>query len=104
MLSLLSAWIGLVTFLLAAGMVVHRPMMTDLAVTVVLWLGSPGSMCLAGLVLWAYRKEPGDPAIHGQRVQAKVAIVMSILAAALVYILIIYSQKLVPVEGAAGRF
>lgn len=102
MLALASVWIGLATLLLAAVMTLYRPTMTDLTVTLVLWFGAPGSMCLAGLVLWAHRKEPRDePAIRAQRVQAKVAIALSILAAALVYALIIFSQKVVPVEGAA---
>lgn len=46
MLALISVWLGLLTFVLAATMVVYRPAMTDLTVPLVLWLGSPGSMCL----------------------------------------------------------
>jgi len=95
MLALLSVWVGLGTFIIAVGMLVYRPMMTDPTVAAVLWFGSPGALCLAGLVLWAYRKESSeDPGVVAQRLQAKVAIVLAVLAAAIVYGLIIGSQKI----------
>ena len=95
MLAFLGVWIGLGTFLIAVGMLVYRPLMTEWAVTAVLWFGSPGAICFAGLVLWAYRKETGDdPGVTAQRVQAKVAIVLAVLAAAIVYGLIIGSTKI----------
>jgi len=95
MLALLSVWIGLGSFLLALAMLVYRPAMTDVNILLVLYFGSPGALCLAGLVLWANRMESHpDPAIQSQRLQSKVAIVLAILAAAIVYSLIIGSRKL----------
>ena len=95
MVALSSVWIGLGTFAIAVAMLVYRPAMTDATVTAVLWFGAPGAMCLAGLVLWAYRDEgSGDEGVVAQRLQAKVAIVLAVLAAAIVYGLIIGSQKI----------
>ncbi len=95
MLALLSVWVGLSTFGTAVAMLVYRPAMTDQTVTTVLYFGSPGAMCFAGLVLWAYRKEPSDdPGVLAQRFQAKFAIVLAVLAAAIVYGLIIGSHKI----------
>jgi hypothetical protein len=101
MLALSSVWLGLLTFLIALGMLLFRPIMTDLSVTAVLWFGSPGAMCLGGLVLWAYRKDrTGDPGVAAQRIQAKVAIALAIVAAGIVYALIIGSTKFEPIEPA----
>src|SRR3990172_2916884 len=95
MLALASVWIGLASLGLSVAMVVYRPAFTDLTVTLVLYFGSPGSLCLAGLVLWAYRKEDrADPGIVAQRKQAWVAISLAIAAAAIVYLLVLFSQKL----------
>ncbi len=97
MLALLSVWVGLLSLLVAASMAIHRPFFTDMNVVGVLWFESPAALCFGGLILWAYRKEDfSDPAIQAQRLQAKVGMTMAILAAAIVYFLIIYSQKLVP--------
>jgi hypothetical protein len=97
MLALTSVWVALGTFILAAAMIVHRPVMTDTTIPVVLWFGAPGAICLAGVVLWAYRKEgEDDPGIVAQRRQAKVAISFAVLAAGMVYGLIIGSYKFVP--------
>ena len=98
MLALASVWIGLAVFALSVAMVVYRPVFTDLTVTLVLYFGSPGSLCLAGLVLWAYRKEDrADPGTSAQRKQARVAIFLAIAAAAIVYLLVIFSHKLEPI-------
>ena len=94
MAALLSVWIGLATALLAAAMLVHRPLFSDLAVTLVLWFGSPGAMCLAGLVLWSHRKaDSADPGVAAQRLQAKVAIALAIAAAAIVYALVLGADR-----------
>ncbi len=99
MLALSAVWIALLTLLLATAMVIHRPTMTDITVMLVLYFGSPGSMCLAGLVLWAFRKDPADdPNIRAQCLQAKTAIALALFAAAIVYALIYFSQKIIPVE------
>jgi hypothetical protein len=64
----------------------------------VLYFGSPGAICLAGLVLWAYRNHGrDDPATQNQRLQAKIAIGLALVAAAIVYGLILFSQKFEPV-------
>lgn len=95
MLALLSTWIGLLSFLLAAGMYLYRPLMTDPLIVAILYFGAPGAMCFGGLVLWAHRKDPApEPAILAQRTQCKVGITLAILAAAIVYYLIIASKKL----------
>ena len=99
MLALASVWIGLAVFALSVAMVVYRPAFTDLTVTLVLYFGSPGSLCFAGLVLWALRKEDvADPGIAAQRKQAHVAIALALVAAAIVYLLVIFSHKLEPIE------
>lgn len=102
MLALAAVWIALGTLLLAVEMVVYRSAFNDVGVVLVLWFGAPGALCFAGLVLWSLRKEAGvDPNVRNQRIQAKVAMVLALLAAAIVYLLIIFSHKLDPVEGAA---
>lgn len=99
MLALGSTWLGLLTLVVAAAMALHRPFFADLPVTFVLWLGAPGAMCLGGLVLWAHRKDrSNDAAVAAQRIQAKVGIGMAVVAAAIVYALIIGSEKLDPVS------
>ncbi len=95
MLAFFSVWIGAMSLVAALVMVIHRPTFHDIPVTFVLWLGSPGTMCLAGIVLWAYRKdESEDSGIAGQRLQAKVAIGLAVGAAALVYALIIGAEQI----------
>jgi hypothetical protein len=99
MLALASVWIALASLLLAAAMAVYRPAMTDVTVLLVLYFGSPGALCLAGLTLWAHRKDTStDPGLAARCLQAKVAIAMALAAAAIVYLLIIFSRKLVPIE------
>ena len=94
MLALLSVWVGLASLIFAAGMLVYRPAMTDITILLVLYFGSPGAICFAGLVLWAHRRNAAhDAAIVAQRRQAKAAIAMALFAAAVVYALIIASQK-----------
>ena len=95
MLALLSVWLGLASFLLAATMLVYRPAMTDLGILLILYFGAPGSLCFAGLVLWAHRSDPeADAGVAAQRLQCKFAIVLSLAAAAIVYGLIIASRKI----------
>ncbi len=96
MLALASVWIGLASFVIAAAMLGYRPMFTDVTVTLVLYAGSPGALCLAGLVLWAYRKDgSSDPGISAQRLQAKVAIALASLAIVIVYALVIAAEEIV---------
>jgi len=102
MLAIAAVWIALVSLLLAGAAVVHRPLFTDLTVTLVLYFGSPGALCFAGLTLWAHRDDgDDDPGIRARRVQAKAAITLALLAATIMYLLVIYSTKLTPLEGAS---
>ena len=97
MLALTSVWIALFTFILAGTMLVYRPAMTDLTVTLVLYFGSPGAMCFAGMVLWTHRDDGhDDPGLEAQRAQSKIAIALAIAAAAILYCLIINSRKIEP--------
>ncbi len=78
-------------------MLFWRPAFTDWSVPLVLWLGAPGTMCTAGLVLWSSRKDKSsDRGIAAQRLQCKVAIGLAIAAAAIVYYLIINAQQVPP--------
>ncbi|MGB0715389.1 MAG: hypothetical protein ACPGXK_05895 [Phycisphaerae bacterium] len=94
MLALLSVWVGLISMVLAIGMCFFRTLFTDLNVVLVLYFGSPGALCFAGLVLWAYRKEGrDDEGINAQCLQARVGLTFGLIAATLVYILVIYAER-----------
>lgn len=98
MLALLSVWLGMISLFLSVAMMVYRPAFTDATVTAVLWFGAPGAFCFAGLTLWAHRYDGKDDlGIVARRIQAKAAIGMGVVAAAIVYTLIIFSTKLEPV-------
>jgi hypothetical protein len=102
MLALLGVWVALLSLLVSLTMLLFRPAFTDVTVTLVLYFGAPGALCLGGVVLWTYRKEPdNEPGIHAQRVQAAAAIGLAIAAAAIVYGLIIGSQKIERIDGQA---
>jgi len=95
MLAFFGVWIGLATLALALGMLVFRPAFTDFSVVLVLYFGAPGALCFALMTLWAYRKEPDtDPGLQARRLQCKVTIAMALIAAAIVYGLIIFSIKI----------
>lgn len=94
MLALASVWIALLSFLLAFGMVLYRPLFTDLNVLLIVYFGAPGAMCLAGLVLWAHRKDGAlDAGLQAQRVQSKIAIALAVAAAGMVYALVMFSDR-----------
>jgi hypothetical protein len=102
MLAFTSVWTGLATLVLAGAMIAHRPWMTDLMLTLVLYFGAPGTFCLGGLVLWAYRKDnAADAGVLAQRLQAKVGIFMAFLATIVGYALIILAERVTPIEGVA---
>ncbi len=85
MLALASVWMGLATLALSTAMLLYRPAFTDGTVTFVLYFGSPGALCLAGLVLWAHRKDDrDDPGVSAQRLQAKITVILALLAAGIV--------------------
>ncbi len=95
--ALASVWLGVATLGLALTMLFRRSAFTDATVPLVLWLGAPGTMWLAGMVLWAYRKRPSsEPGIAPQRTQCKLAIGLAIAAAAIVYVLIIRADQVAP--------
>ena len=99
MLALLSVWIAMISLLIALAMVVYRPAFTDLTVLLVTYFGTPGALCFAILILWSYRKDlDPEPGVVAQRVQAKFAIVMALVAAALVYLLVIFSTPIPRIE------
>ena len=98
MLAISSVWIALASLLLAVAMLVYRPALTDLNLTLVLYFGSPGAICFAGLTLWAFRKDDAsDSGVNARRTQAKVAIVIALAAAAIVYMLIIRADRIAPI-------
>ncbi len=99
MLAFASVWIALASLLIATAMLIYRPAMTDIAITMVLYFGAPGALCFAGIVLWANRDDDSPEAgIVAQRVQARAAIAMALVAAAIVYGLVIGAEVIVPVE------
>lgn len=99
MLAFAAVWLALASLLVAITMVVYRPAFTDLSVVLVLYFASPGALCFALLTLWAFRKEEsGESGLQARRLQCSVAIVMALLAAAIVYLLIIYSAKIDTIE------
>lgn len=92
------------SLVLSAAMLLYRPFFTDWGMTLVLYFGSPGALCFSGLVMWSLRKEPDDtPGVTGQRAQAAVGAAIAIVAAAIVYALVIRAQPLQRVEPAANN-
>ena len=99
MLAFLSVWTALASLVIAVAMLIYRPAMTDLTVVLVLYFGVPGSLCFAGLVLWALRKESrSTPGVSAQRLQAQAAGLMAIVAAVIVYMLIIFAERIPKIE------
>lgn len=95
MAALISVWMSLVCLALALGMLIYRPLFHDAMLVVVLYFGVPGTLCIAGLVLWAHRKDTGDdPGLAMRRLQCKVAIALSLAAAAIVYLLVIFASRI----------
>jgi hypothetical protein len=90
----LSVWIALGCLVLSLTMLVYRPAFNDVTVLINLWFGCPGAVCLAGIVLWALRKEPPDPLVSAARLQAKVAIGLAVAAAAIVYGLVMAAERI----------
>ena len=92
--ALVSVWMGLACCAAAGVMIFWRPAFNDVMVWLLLWLGCPGTMCAAGLVLWSHRKDSSsDPAVGAQRLQCVVAIALAIGAAAIVYALVIRADR-----------
>ncbi len=105
LLALGGVWLALASLGLAVVMVVIRPAMTDLTVTLVLYFGSPGALCFGGLVLWAHRKDEAPEAgVLAQRLQAKVAVALAIVAAAIVYGLVIGAEEIPLIDAEQAAF
>ncbi len=95
MLAFASVWMGLACLTLSMVMLLYRPYFTDLNIWLILWLGSPGTLCFAGMILWVYRGDDAEePGVVAQRIQCKVAIAEALVAAAIVYSLIFNAQTL----------
>lgn len=101
-LPLLSVWLALFSLAASIWMVVQRRRLGDFEF--VMWLDLEVAclaMALAGLVLWGYRKRDASEAgIIQQRLQAKVAIGLSLVAVTVVYLLIILAT---PVDVGASE-
>jgi hypothetical protein len=94
MLALLSVWISLAALLLSLGMVMYRPWFNDYTIPLVVMFGAPGGLCLAGMVLWNYRHDSSEAAaVAAQRLQARVAIGLSLAAAGIVYALVLFAER-----------
>jgi hypothetical protein len=88
MLALLSVWLAMAALLLSGAMLVRRAWFTDVWLTVALYTAIL-SMTLAGMTLWALRKEPGDGlGVSGRRQQCRVGFGLSLVAIAIVYALV----------------
>ena len=100
MIALLSVWLGMGCLLLSAAMVIWRPAFNDVTLVVSLYFGCPGTICLAGLVLWSFRKDSTeDPGTKAQRMQCKVAIGLALTAAAIIYALVIRAEQVLSASG-----
>ncbi len=94
MLALGSAWLGLATLVLAAAMIFF-----DRLSTMPRLFG--GLLRFSRLYLLGGTRALGppkgcsdDPAVAAQRLQAKVGIVLGVIAAAIAYVLAIFAQRL----------
>ena len=86
MSAFLSVWMGLTCLVMSIVMVAYPPAVTEWTLILFLELLAPLTLCLAGIVLWSYRKDrSNDPPIAAQRLQAKIAITLTLIACALVY-------------------
>lgn len=88
MLALLSVWMSVACLGLAGTMLLYRPAFTEFTMILFMEFMAPGTLCLAGLVLWSHRKDKSpEPAVVAQRLQAKVAIALTLIAVAIVYVI-----------------
>lgn len=88
MLALIAVWMSLVCLALAGVMLVYPPAFKQWSIILFLEVLAPAALCFAGLVLWSHRKvENPEPAIVAQRLQCKVAIGLTLVAVAAVYVI-----------------
>ncbi len=85
MLSLLSAWTGLAAVIMAAVMLFRRSFFSPVWLTISVYTAI-FSLTLAGMVLWALRKESaGESGVRAQRTQCYAGIGLSFVAIGVVY-------------------
>ncbi len=94
MLALLSVWLGLASLMMSLVMVLYRPAFNDVLLLIEMYFACPMSLMFGGLVLWATRREKSQNV--APRLQAKVGITLALLAAAVVYGLVAFADRLVP--------
>lgn len=99
---LVSVWLGLSCCAASIWMVVQRRTLSQFELLTPLNLYACClAMTLGGLVLWGYRKrDSSEPGIAQQRLQAKVGIGLSLVAVAVVYLLIMLAT---PVDVGASE-
>ena len=94
MLGILSVWLGLASLVMSLVMVLYRPAFHDVLLLIEIYFACPLSLMFGGLVLWATRQEKSQNA--APRLQAKVGITLALVAAAMVYCLVAFADRLVP--------
>ena len=99
---LVSVWLGLSCCAASVWMVVQRRTLSRFELLTPLNLYACClAMTLGAVVLWAYRKrDSSEPGIAQQRLQAKVAIALSLIAVTMVYLLIMLAT---PVDVGASE-
>ena len=84
-----SAWLGVVSVGFAAGLGLLHDAEWPVAVSVALWAAA---LATGGLTLWVYRRTPAEQmseAVLMQRLQARVGIILGLLAVGLWYAFVI---------------
>ncbi len=92
MLGILSVWLGLASLVMSIVMVLYRPAFHDVLLLVEMYFACPLSLMFGGLLLWATRREKSQNA--APRLQAKVGITLALVAAAMVYGLVAFADRL----------
>lgn len=88
MLALLSVWMSVACLALAGAMLLFRRAFTEFTMILFMEFMAPATLCLAGLVLWGHRKDHSpEPAVIAQRLQAKVAIALTLISVAIMYVI-----------------
>ena len=92
MLGILSVWLGLASLVMSLVMVLDRPAFHDVLLMIDMYFACPLSLMFGGLVLWATRQEKSQNT--APRLQAKVGITLALVAAAVVYCLVAFADRL----------
>ena len=94
MLGILSVWLGSASLVISLVMVFYRPAFHDVLLLIEMYFACPLSLMFGGLVLWATRQEKSQN--EAPRLQAKVGITLALVAAAMVYCLVAFAERLGP--------